>query len=839
MMDTESAAEFDLDALKTGLACGTTRNTHLARLHQCLSSPAMLASLRSTEFASLSELVLGADSASVMDALLLALRRGSRHRLEAVSAIETLRRSDGEQLTIQDVHGSSGTVQAAWYGQRDVTLLLRNQLLTNSVAEISAGAFGAQAPGTLTVFVELPAEESPVKVIEELGPEAHASAWLPAWLAAALPLLQASLPKDEGGAVLPHEHTMLLVDARQEGAHAAVRNGSRVWDTGKVCDRCACNIYDASYYHCSEGCDVDFCPRCQEDLETVLQGFRRDPGRMLWTVHVVDEAAQQLLLRPHDERRAMAQQFQAWPQQLLSSLVEVIVDVCDAKLLYNCTSGALSTAVSRSERGYELHAVPLYLDGSYPFWYDVAMLQFLFACSCAQLEHVIDGDARSHRLPLHKFVLRGINRCNYRVEWDRWQVLTEATGNLSAATAVLDEALFLCPSGFRSLVAHSNLMPIAFRRDLLVHDVQQRRDVEWLKVEVEREPGAIVKALCEAVMKVPEEGGMEETEFPAEVLRPLHVTFKGESYSSGQTAAGPGVRREFFRVALQAFLAALFVPTGQRSFWFDDTPRPKEQCFSFGFLLGQVVLFCEHIPKLFPGPFYDLLLQDLASSCASSEFTLKHLAEVSQDEARSLSMVQAYSGDDITEVFGGLGWERVPCLEGRTLTQDTKEQFVSAYINWCFHEKIRDNFKPLSAGFHAVLGRSRILRTIIDAPQLESILCGSEIPVDIPAISRRATLQDWAADDVQYTSCFWSMLTQLPEEAKLQFIVFVTGSDRVPLGGWADLHLKVQKNGCCDRRLPTAYTCFSLVLLPKYSSIDVLRRNLLMAIAGSQGFGLQ
>merc|ERR1712039_763164 len=192
-----------------------------------------------------------------------------------------------------------------------------------------------------------------------------------------------------------------------------------------------------------------------------------------------------------------------------------------------------------------------------------------------------------------------------------------------------------------------------------------------------------------------------------------------------------------------------------------------------------------------------------------------------------------------TDIFSDLGWEHVPGLEEKVLTQNTKSDFLDAYVNWSFGEKIADRYEPFSSGFRAVLGSSMIIRKMVDVKQLERIVCGGEIPVDVAAIRRRAVLQNWNDADKPYTDAFWSVLAEFPEAAKLQFVVFVTGSDRVPLQGWEGLHVKIQKNGVGDERLPTAYTCFSLVLLPRYSSLEILRTRMLAAVSDSQGFGLQ
>jgi ubiquitin-protein ligase E3 A len=234
-----------------------------------------------------------------------------------------------------------------------------------------------------------------------------------------------------------------------------------------------------------------------------------------------------------------------------------------------------------------------------------------------------------------------------------------------------------------------------------------------------------------------------------------------------------------------------------------------------------------------------MLLRDLGSPKASKRFTIQHLAAVSPEEATNIGKVLEYEGDDITEVFGDAGWERVPNLVAKTLTKETKTHFVDAYIQLSFCEKIEDRYRHLSDGFNAVIGSSFMVQKMLDAKQLAHIVCGGDAPVEISAIRRYAVAQHWNDSDVEYIDAFWSVLANLPEAAKVQFVIFVTGSDRMPLQGWEELRVKVQKNGVGDERLPVAYTCFSLILLPKYSSVDVLRARVLAAIKDSQGFGLQ
>jgi ubiquitin-protein ligase E3 A len=80
----------------------------------------------------------------------------------------------------------------------------------------------------------------------------------------------------------------------------------------------------------------------------------------------------------------------------------------------------------------------------------------------------------------------------------------------------------------------------------------------------------------------------------------------------------------------------------------------------------------------------------------------------------------------------------------------------------------------------------------------------------------------------------------LPESRKKQLLFFVTGSDRVPIKGLAHLNppFVISRMGGDGDRLPTAHTCFNHLLLPQYSSKEVLRQRLECALDNAEGFGL-
>ncbi len=84
---------------------------------------------------------------------------------------------------------------------------------------------------------------------------------------------------------------------------------------------------------------------------------------------------------------------------------------------------------------------------------------------------------------------------------------------------------------------------------------------------------------------------------------------------------------------------------------------------------------------------------------------------------------------------------------------------------------------------------------------------------------------------------FWEVFHELSGEDKKKFLMFLTGTDRIPVLGMTAKKLTIQKTGDSGY-LPVAHTCFNLLDLPEYSTKERLRYKLLQAIHGTQGFGL-
>lgn len=79
----------------------------------------------------------------------------------------------------------------------------------------------------------------------------------------------------------------------------------------------------------------------------------------------------------------------------------------------------------------------------------------------------------------------------------------------------------------------------------------------------------------------------------------------------------------------------------------------------------------------------------------------------------------------------------------------------------------------------------------------------------------------------------------MPVGQQKLFLLFTTGSDRVPVGGMGEMTFKISCWRGHTHMLPQAHTCFNQLVMPPYDSKAVLKNKLYIALANAEGFGLE
>jgi len=427
---------------------------------------------------------------------------------------------------------------------------------------------------------------------------------------------------------------------------------------------------------------------------------------------------------------------------------------------------------------------------------------------------------------------------------------------------------YVLPSKMRSFMANRNLVPVSYTRKVLQvenHHAQvylQHQVARRVAADLEVLPGHeihIDPALLFFILKVRREQILEDTTMalqratPEDLRRQLKVVFEGE-----QGVDEGGLAREFFRLlSARVFTAdcGLFDPAvaqGARVLWFDTaSPCESTDFWLAGVVLGLVVY--NNMPGLdvnFPSVVFkkikdeQLSLEDLREVHPETYLSLRSLLEwapdstLEEEEASAvfestfcLDFVVAYEVEGTTQT-------RELCPDGSNcaVTLSNRGEFVRLYCDWLLTGSVEKQFDPFRKGVRRVCDSP--LFNALDSAELKMIVCGEQ-DLDFAQLRRNAQY-DGYSEDLPYIEAFWQILLKFDKVQKKRFLSFVTGSDLAPVGGLQELQLVIQRHGGePTERLPTAHTCFSMLLLPEYEVEEKMERLLLTALHNAEGFGLE
>ena len=319
---------------------------------------------------------------------------------------------------------------------------------------------------------------------------------------------------------------------------------------------------------------------------------------------------------------------------------------------------------------------------------------------------------------------------------------------------------------------------------------------------------------------------------------PIKVKFLGE-----QGVDEGGVRKEFFLL----FIRQIFDPNygmfnyneKTRLYWFNHyTFEPKIKYELIGIIFGLAIYNNIILDVKFPITVFRKLLglkpslEDMKECDPELYKNLKFLKETKDPKLKE------DLDSDFTVIDDKFGEKIVINLkpEGDKIKVDlnNKDEYVELYIDWYFNKAIKEPFSSFERGFYRVFNRD--LSKILSPEELELIICGTQI-LDFHELKRVCKYEEYTKDS-QTIKDFWEVLLQFNEEEKKKFLSFVTGCDRAPIDGLGSLPITISNGGADKEQLPSAHTCFNNLILPNYQNKEKLKKNILIAINYSEGFGL-
>uniref|UniRef100_F1KTF0 HECT-type E3 ubiquitin transferase n=1 Tax=Ascaris suum TaxID=6253 RepID=F1KTF0_ASCSU len=321
----------------------------------------------------------------------------------------------------------------------------------------------------------------------------------------------------------------------------------------------------------------------------------------------------------------------------------------------------------------------------------------------------------------------------------------------------------------------------------------------------------------------------------------LRVYFDGE-----QAVDEGGVSKEFYQLITQQLFCpdyGMFIANEKTGlYWFNSQCTFCDDEYGLiGLLFGLAIYNNVLVDVRFPTALYTKLLARPAG--------FDELAELDPDLYNGLKELLACEDDveniycytfeiSYKDAYGNVhNEELIPGGKNIAVNNENKKEFVAAYADFLLNGLVRRQFDAFSAGFCRVAGRG-LLRRLCLPQEVEELVCGVlDLNFDILAQSTR--YQNGFTETSQTIKDFWTVAKAMTNDEKKMLLQFITGSDRAPVGGLAKLEIVIARNGDDKMRLPTAHTCYNVMLLPDYANLEVTRERVFKAISYSRGFGLQ
>uniref|UniRef100_A0A8C5H9X0 E3 ubiquitin-protein ligase n=1 Tax=Gouania willdenowi TaxID=441366 RepID=A0A8C5H9X0_GOUWI len=332
---------------------------------------------------------------------------------------------------------------------------------------------------------------------------------------------------------------------------------------------------------------------------------------------------------------------------------------------------------------------------------------------------------------------------------------------------------------------------------------------------------------------------------PYDLRRRLYVIFRGE-----EGLDYGGLAREWFFLLSHEVLNpmyCLFEYAGKSNYCLQINPASAINpdhlsyfCF-IGRFIAMALFHGKFIDTGFSLPFYKrmlnkkLILKDLES--IDPEF-YNSLIWIRDNNIEECGLEMYFSVD--MEILGKItSHDLKPDGANVLVTEENKEEYISLMAEWRFSRGVEGQTKAFLDGFNEVVPLQWL--QYFDEKELEVMLCGMQ-EVDLQDWQRNTVYRHYTRNSKQII-WFWQLVKEVDNEVRLRLMQFVTGTCRLPLGGFAELmgsngpqKFCIEKVGK-DTWLPRSHTCFNRLDLPPYKSFDQLKEKLLFAIEETEGFG--
>eukprot|EP00930_Biecheleria_cincta_P085989 TRINITY_DN7535_c0_g1_i2.p1 TRINITY_DN7535_c0_g1~~TRINITY_DN7535_c0_g1_i2.p1 ORF type:complete len:1110 (+),score=208.72 TRINITY_DN7535_c0_g1_i2:323-3331(+) len=164
------------------------------------------------------------------------------------------------------------------------------------------------------------------------------------------------------------------------------------------------------------------------------------------------------------------------------------------------------------------------------------------------------------------------------------------------------------------------------------------------------------------------------------------------------------------------------------------------------------------------------------------------------------------------------------------------EQFIQAYAKAALVAGMQAEIEGFIKAATQVMVTGSAF-SLCSADDLELLVCGVPYLGNFKELEASCSYCNGYTAESTTVQLLWQVVGGMSELWKRKFLLFCTGSDRVPILGLKALNFTVSLSSVDLDHLPTASTCINQLNLPPYYSMEMMRDRLYRALEHHEGFG--
>ncbi|KAK7067184.1 hypothetical protein SK128_012433 [Halocaridina rubra] len=206
--------------------------------------------------------------------------------------------------------------------------------------------------------------------------------------------------------------------------------------------------------------------------------------------------------------------------------------------------------------------------------------------------------------------------------------------------------------------------------------------------------------------------------------------------------------------------------------------------------------------------------------------------------------VDGVSVDDLALTFTLPGYPNIEFRKGGSdipVTINNLDQYLQLVIEWLVREGVRRQMEALREGFESVFPLTQL--HVFYPEELEQLFCGSSDSSqwDMKQLAECCRPDHGYTHNSRAVQYLLQILSEYNAAQQRSFLQFVTGSPRLPVGGFRSLtpaltivRKTFEAGENPDDFLPSVMTCVNYLKLPDYSNIETMRAKLEIAAREGQ-----